>query len=162
MPYAVFISLELTSCWFFTRAAPGNTGAIGAPAVRLSLLSQQIESSTKVNKCWTIACNDEEDLNSDCWEGLKWRLRETSIFKESCFVDTFAATNRNFFRYHGVMTCKSVDAKACLLAKVDLCLHHLKGKFAGKWEIVSVRVARRPVKTGNWPIQSFLLLAAAS
>ena len=27
-----------------------------------SLLSQPIQSS-KVNKCWTIACNDEEDLN---------------------------------------------------------------------------------------------------
>ncbi len=55
-----------------------------------------------------------------------------------------------------------VHAKACLLAKVDLCLHHLQGKFAGKWEIVSARVGRRPVKTGNSPIQSFLLLAAAS
>ena len=161
--YAVFISLALASCWFWRRATPGNMGMLFEPPKNLLGVPFSANQSSKVNKCWTIACNDEEDLNYvwrfrciDCWEGLNWsfmRLMHRCICKN--WSDLFHIP---WSRDLQICACKNLPScQGRLLSSPPI-----RGTFAGKWEIVSARVGRRPVKTGNWPIQSFLLLAAAS
>ena len=116
-----------------------------------SLLSQPIQSS-KVNKCWTIACNDEEDLNYvwrfrciDCWEALNWsfmRLIHRCICKN--WLDLF----------HIPWSC---DLQICACKNLPSCQGRLlssppiRGTFAGKWKSFLQELEEDLLKLGTDP-----------
>ena len=72
-------------------------------------------SLAMMKKTWIMYEGFAASIAGKVWTGASW---------DSC-IDAFARTDRTFFTYHGVVTCKSAHAKTCLLAKVDFCLHHL-------------------------------------